>query len=226
MLYKRLHRASSRSLYTPLSFPTSLPSYIFLSATMHFLLYSIIYATFLLPFALSQLPSEVSFVPVPSHTGCPPPGPLLPRPTNLAQSKHFRDAAKHLDFVLDSAVKGKISAGWEVENVSFSLAVVSPNGGPGKSTDVTIWEYHHREERNTNGTTSVTGDSQYLIGSVSKVFSDLVLMKSWVDIRDPVTKFLPELASNKSSIKWGNITLEALAEHLAGIPPNCMLSEA
>lgn len=107
-------------------------------------------------------------------------------------------------------------------NVSFSLAVVSPNGGPGKSTGMPIWEYHHRGEKNHKGTSNVSGDSQYLVGSVSKVLSDAVLLKSRVDIRQPVTKLLPELGSKRSRIDWEDITLEALAEHLAGIPPNCM----
>ncbi|KAB8233510.1 uncharacterized protein BDW43DRAFT_276519 [Aspergillus alliaceus] len=46
----------------------------------------------------AQLPSAPSFTPDPSYTGCPPDGPLLPKPTNLAQSKHFRTATDNLPY--------------------------------------------------------------------------------------------------------------------------------
>jgi actin-related protein 6 len=124
--------------------------------------------------------------------------------------------------ILDSAVQGKIKAGWVIENVSFSLALVSPYGASGAEDNVRpFWEYHHRAEENEQGTANINGNTQYLIGSVSKVFSDLMLLKSGVDLQTLVTHFLPQLRSNKSKIRWENITLEMLADHLAGIPPNC-----
>jgi actin-related protein 6 len=67
--------------------------------------------------------------------------------------------------------------------------------------------------------TEVNGDTQYLIGSVSKVFSDLMLLKSGIDLQAPVTDFLPQLSSPRSRIRWEGITLEMLADHLAGIAP-------
>jgi actin-related protein 6 len=169
----------------------------------------------------AQLPTAPELVPVPSYSGCPPDGPLLPRPTDLANSKYIQGAAKNLSIILDSAVQGKIKAGWVVENVSFSLALVSPYGASGAEDNVRpFWEYHHRAEKNEQGTANIDGNTQYLIGSVSKVFSDLMLLKSGVDLQTPVTHFLPQLRSNKSKIRWENITLEMLADHLAGIPPN------
>lgn len=188
---------------------------------MRLSLHSLAYIASLATTSAAQPPSAPSLVPVPSYTGCPPNGPLLPRPTNLAQSKHFQAATDHLTSVLNSAVDGDIKAGWAMENVSFSLAVVSPNGeDQDRDTGKPIWEYHHRADQNTRGSVDVSGDSQYLVGSISKVYSDLVLLKSGVDARDPVTKLFPELGSNESFIEWDDITLEALAGHLAGIPPN------
>lgn len=185
-------------------------------------LYHLVYMVSLVTISPAQSPSQ-TLDSVTSYAGCPPEGPLLPRPTNVADSKHFQAAADRLTFLLDSAVEGNIKAGWHVANVSFSLAVVSPNGRLGKTKGMPIWEYHHRGEMNHKGTSNVSGDSQYLVGSVSKVLSAAVLLKSRVDIRQPVTKFLPELGSKRLPIDWEDITLEALAEHLAGIPPNCML---
>ncbi|PLN77933.1 beta-lactamase family protein [Aspergillus taichungensis] len=183
---------------------------------MHFLLHLASAASFIQT-STAQLPPVPSLKPIPSYSGCPPDGPLLPRPTNLAQSQHIKDAAHRLTTALDSALNGDIRAGWPVDNVSFSIGLVSPNGGQGARP---IWEYHHRAALNTQGTETVTGDSQYLIGSVSKVFSDLMLLKSGVDVHTPVTHFFPELAAPESTIPWGEITLGTLGEHLAGIPPN------
>lgn len=174
-------------------------------------------------FAVSsaQLPSPPDLIPSPSYTGCPPDGPLLPRPTDLANSKYIQDAANSLSNKLDSAVDGEIKAGWVVENVSFSLALVSPYGPSGVEDNVNpFWEYHHRGKNNEKGASKVNGDTQYLIGSVSKVFSDLMVLKSGVDLQSPVTNFLPQLRSNKSKIPWEDITLEMLVDHLAGVPSN------
>ncbi|KAL4944034.1 hypothetical protein BDV06DRAFT_233978 [Aspergillus oleicola] len=169
----------------------------------------------------AQLPSAPELAAAPSYTGCPPDGPLLPRPTDLANSKYIQDAANNLSEALDAAVKGEIKAGWIVENVSFSLALVSPYGADGEDSNVKpSWEYHHRAENNEQGVEEVDGDSQYLIGSVSKVFSDLMVLKSGVDLQAPVTDFLPQLASDGSKIRWEEITLEMLTDHLAGVPPN------
>ncbi|KAL4952222.1 beta-lactamase/transpeptidase-like protein [Aspergillus filifer] len=140
--------------------------------------------------SLAQLPSAPELTAAPSHTGCPPDGPLLP-------------------------------PGWIVEDVSFSLALVSPYSADGEDGNVKpFWEYHHRGENNEQGVEKVDGNSQYLIGSVSKVFSDLMVLKIGVDLRSPVTGFLPQLASDSSNIRWEEITLEMLTDNLAGIPPN------
>lgn len=169
----------------------------------------------------AQLPSPPDLIPSPSYTGCPPDGPLLPRPTDLANSKHIKDAANKLSSKLNSAINGEIKAGWIVENVSFSLALVSPYGPSGVEDDVKpFWEYHHRGKNNEKGVSKIDGDSQYLIGSVSKVFSDLMVLKSGVDLKSPVTNFLPQLRSSKSKIPWEDITLEMLVDHLAGVPSN------
>jgi actin-related protein 6 len=133
----------------------------------------------------------------------------------------LKSAGASLTRTLDDAVKGFIKAGWPVENVSFSLAVVSMHqNDPG----VPIWEYHHRAEKNERGVKNVTRDSQYLVGSVSKVISDYILLKSGVDIDRPVTDFIPKLNSSKSKVHWKDITLRMLASQLSGAPTNSQYS--
>ncbi|KFY17331.1 hypothetical protein V492_00741 [Pseudogymnoascus sp. VKM F-4246] len=144
---------------------------------------------------------------------CPPDGPLLPRPSTLASQAAFKAAESKLSHILDSVVKGKIEGGFPIENTSFSISVTTLDDKHGKPA----WEYHHRGANNVKGTKKVDGDTQYLIGSVSKVFTDLLLLKSGLNLDDPITKYLPELISNDSLIRWEDISLRALGAHLGGI---------
>lgn len=147
---------------------------------------------------------------------CRPQGPIVPRP-RLAKSAAFREATVRLADVLDSAVNGTVKAGWDVPNVSFSVAVVSRDQA---RRDVPVWEYHHLGSNSSSGTRTVDRHSQYLIGSVSKTFTVAVLLRSGLDLDDPITKYLPALGG-ESLISWDNITLRALASQLSGIPTNC-----
>lgn len=149
---------------------------------------------------------------------CRPEGPVVPRPSNLADSKIIKNVTAELTSALDRSIAGDIKAGWAVENTSFSLALVSiDQQSPGRP----LWEYHHLAEANVNGTKELSRDSQYLIGSVSKVLSDLALLKSGLNLDDPVTKYLPELRDCSSQIPWHGISLRSLGNHLAGVPTNC-----
>lgn len=193
--------------------------------------------TILLSTTFFGLLTHSSRVPLPSWTGCPPEGSLLPRPTDLSHSRLIQEATTNLSQSLDLALNGTSKAGFEVDDTSFSIAFVSPfdknkdkNKNPNETNtndnDGIIWSYHHLGKNNVQGTKHLDDDSQYMIGSVSKIFSDVLLLKSDVDLSDPITKFLPGLGLEKKNnghqphIQWDNITLSALSEHLAGIPSN------
>ena len=149
---------------------------------------------------------------------CPPDGPLLPRPTSLASQAEFKAAGTEFSHILDSVVKGKIEAGFPIENTSFSISITSLDDKHGKPA----WQYHHRGANNLKGTKKVDGDTQYLIGSISKIFTDLLLLKTGLNLDEPITKYLPELISNDSLISWKDISLRALGAHLGGIQDFCM----
>lgn len=154
--------------------------------------------------------------------GCPPDGPLLPKPTALASSDTIRNATDTLQTLMQRAVDGELNAGFAVENTSFSLSLISSDD---EDPSTPTWQYHHRGSANTRGVEVVDGDTQYLVGSISKLFSDLLLLKTGIDLDDPITKHLPELNSSESSIDWNSITLASLADHLSGIPPNYGFSD-
>lgn len=150
---------------------------------------------------------------------CRPNGPVVPRPTDLSNSPIVAEALSDLTSALQQAVDGEINAGFPVENSSFSLAVVSTSqDDPG----IPLWEFHHLAPSNVNGTRDLGRDSQYLIGSVTKVFSDLLLLKSGVDPDTPAREHLPSLENGR--IDWDQITLRDLGSHQAGIPTNSELS--
>lgn len=154
-----------------------------------------------------------------TYTGCPPDGPLLPRPLHISSSSLVQNATAELQTTIDQALAGKIRAGWVVENASFSIGLISADD------PAPIWEYHHRASANVNGTGKVDGDTQYLVGSISKLITTLLALRTEVDLETPVTQYLPRLSNESSIISWDNITLAALADHLSGIPPNYGFSE-
>lgn len=151
---------------------------------------------------------------------CRPEGPVVPKPSlaSLKSSTIVSEAAANLTAILDDAISGTINGGWDVKNGSFSMALVSADQC---NAGVPIWEYHHLAEANTRGTKKLDRDSQYLIGSISKLLSDYVMLQTDVDIDRPITEFLPTLKEPGAMIQWGEVTLRMLGEHLAGVPANC-----
>ncbi|KAH6844721.1 beta-lactamase/transpeptidase-like protein [Chaetomium sp. MPI-CAGE-AT-0009] len=153
---------------------------------------------------------------------CHPEGPIVPPPRNLKESATFQRALANLTATIDSAFKGEFRSSLDAQNVSVSVALV---GLDQTEASTPLWEYHHLGSGNVNGTKSLDRDSQYLIGSVSKVITDAILLRSGVNPDDPVTKYLPSLANETSKIDWKSITLRALGGQLAGIPANYGFSE-
>ena len=153
---------------------------------------------------------------------CRPEGPVVPRPTDLSKWPAFAQTADDLTTLLDQALRGEIKAGWAVQNASFSLALVTLDQ---EEPGLPIWEYHHLAEANVEGTQKLDRDSQYLVGSVTKVFADLALLKSGLDLDEPVTNFLPQLRNCSSSVPWHTISLRSLGNHLSGIQTHCELPD-
>ncbi|KAF8544150.1 beta-lactamase/transpeptidase-like protein [Trichophaea hybrida] len=83
-----------------------------------------------------------------------------------------------------------------------------------------IWEYHHTTPGSIVGNLTVDRHSQYRIGSVSKVFADLLLLRLGLDLGAPVTKWLPGLREGSGGVDWDDITLKDLGSHMAGIRRN------
>lgn len=197
--------------------------------------------------ATTTTPARTTTSPTTTKTppllACRPPGPVVPRPRNLSSSPRFLSAASNLASILDSALalapQNSSSApnpGFSPLNTSFSVGLVSWDQ---EDKAVPLWEHHHLGSRrgNAEGTRELGRDSQYLVGSISKVFSDYLLLRSGgvVDPDARVADLVPELLGGGGGggggegggegggggIAWGEITLRMLGSHLGGIPPNC-----
>lgn len=99
---------------------------------------------------------------------CHPEGPIVPKPRRLDRSSTFQQAVSGLTKVLDDAFGGKIKAGFDIQNTSVSIGIVSFDQA---ESDVPVWEYHHLSSANVNGTKSIGRHSQYLVGSISKAIT-------------------------------------------------------
>ncbi|KAF3279071.1 hypothetical protein TWF970_004180 [Orbilia oligospora] len=154
----------------------------------------------------------------PTAPRCAVEGALLPRPTNVCNYPAFKSATSKLSSYFNAAISGDISAGFNTINTSFAVAFVSLDHS--NSANKPIYTYTHLSPANKEGTKEIDGDSQFLIGSISKLFSDVALLKSGVDLDHKVTKYLPELRKKESLIRWEDVTLRDLGEHLAGMGPN------
>lgn len=156
-------------------------------------------------------------LPPASASRCPISGALLPPAQSATTSAHIQSAQQQLTAQLDLALSGNmdIVGGWQTNATSFSI-VLTGRGG-------VLWEYHHHHAGSGGG--GVTGDTQFRVASVTKVVTDLVLLKLQLDRDDAVTKYLPELAGagagSESAIAWDEVTLGSLGDHMAGIPGAC-----
>ncbi len=162
---------------------------------------------------------------------CPLLGAVYPVPRNVNSNTLTRSTVASLTKALDQAIRQNRTpyGDFSSDSNSFSLSVISAN------EDKPIFQYQHTAKLLDNSsTTAVTGDTIFRIGSVSKLFTTfaLLLQQGTIIFDDPVTKFIPELADIAktqadgtfdpvSEVQWKDVTIGALASHLAGVGRDC-----
>ena len=101
-----------------------------------------------------------------------------------------------------------------------------------------FWQYHYTAPTVANSTAGVHQvdiDSIYRLGSITKLITVYSLLVAAGDgyWQEPVTKYVPELAEiaqgdpaegieDITRIRWQDITVGDLANHLSGLPRDCM----
>ena len=162
---------------------------------------------------------------------CPLLGAVYPTPRNINSNALTVGAVASLTEALDKAVRENQTpyGNFSSASNSFSINAISVN------EDKPIFQYHHTASLLDNtSTTTVTGDTVFRIGSISKLFTTfaLLLQEGTIIFDDPVTKYIPELSDVAKSqatgtfdpvteVQWKDVTVGALASQLAGIGREC-----
>ncbi|PKS13384.1 hypothetical protein jhhlp_000155 [Lomentospora prolificans] len=145
---------------------------------------------------------------------CPPLGQTLPAPKNPSASGAIETAVQRATELFQDYVQ-------RYNNTAASLTVKSIH-----EDDYLLNLHHTPETRDERGTAEVSCKTVYRVGSVSKLFAPLaILREAGVNIHDPITKYLPELKDLENqqeennaltTISWDDVTLLSLASHMGG----------
>ena len=150
-----------------------------------------------------------------ASVACPPLGPVLPAPTNPSVHPTVQDGIADVTSAFND-ITTKLNA------TGISVALKSIH------EDSPILEFHYTPKYlNPNGTSHIDSQSVYRLGSITKIFAVLSVLKL-SDVRwdDPVTKWVPELRDMKPEtpevnditvVQWDEVTVGALASHMSGI---------
>ncbi|TVY68709.1 Beta-lactamase-like protein sdnR [Lachnellula suecica] len=157
---------------------------------------------------------------------CPLLGPVYPRPTDLLNSPIMQAAFANMTAQIDA-----VAAAAQGQQNSFSLEIFSTN------TNTSEYTYHHTAPNlptfNSTGVEKVDGNSVYRLGSLTKLFTIYTFLIQSGDIHwnTPITTYVPELKAIAAAqtgdatvkVSWNDITIGALASHMAGIAADSSL---
>lgn len=140
---------------------------------------------------------------------CPPLGPVLPAPVNPSKDPEVQSAISQFDAYfaqLTSALSGSA--------ISVSVQSIHESGK--------LIDLHHTPPVRQAGSKSVVdGDTSYRVGSISKIFTTLAILRAGVRMDDPIITYLPELnelePADGFSVAWDDVTVGSLASHMSGI---------
>ncbi|XXH03800.1 hypothetical protein Hte_010206 [Hypoxylon texense] len=147
---------------------------------------------------------------------CPPLGAVLPAPTSPSSHPAVQSAVDALKETI-GALTGAFNG------TAVSIGVKSLH-----ETTPLVDIHYTPSVLDPRGASQIDASTVYRIGSVSKVFAVLAVLKTpGVNIHDPITKYLPRLRELKqqqngtvnqiTAVDWDDVTLHALASHMGGI---------
>jgi CubicO group peptidase (beta-lactamase class C family) len=155
------------------------------------------------------------------NQNCPLLGPSFPAPSDIGSTQAIRKAQEAFPQIVQNAMSAGLI---DNETTSFSISVFSA------SDNKTLYEQHFNAPGLNGSLTAGKLDDRtvYRVGSISKLFTVYaILIKNGMhDFNQPITNYVPELANQRysgevESIRWEDVTVAALASHLAGIARDC-----
>lgn len=184
-----------------------------------------------IPFLAAGTLLSTTSAQVSEYQPCPLLGPYLPPPRIDPASPTLQTGLQDFTDLLDQYIAaadgdfGPITP----NTTSFSLALFAgsnyaPEGGEEAPF---CYEYHHMADSVNDG--SLDADSTFAIGDLTQMFTALTVL---LEMRDAawsksIVDFVPELREANGStdlisqVQWEDVTLGALASHLAGIARDC-----
>lgn len=167
-----------------------------------------------------------------STKACPLLGPVYPAPSSLSSNAQFQAATT----LLDTSLTGDLRTGltdngpFPVNATTFSIGMFST------SEKGLVYQRHFTDpsvQNSETGVKNVDADSIYRLGSIGKLLTVYVFLIRDGDqhFNDPVTKYIPELATaaastpaapNGITANWTEITIGQLASHMSGLAKDCM----
>lgn len=168
------------------------------------------------PLSLSALAASLLLLSASPSTAksCPPLGAVLPAPRSPSTHPAVRTAAENLTSTLDG-----IAASLNASGISVAVRSVHE--------DAQLFSWHFTPPVTSGvGTDSIDGDTIWRVGSVSKMMPALAaLQRAEVDMEASVVEYLPELEENEAegvnAVRWRDVTVRSLANHLAGLATDC-----
>jgi hypothetical protein len=163
-----------------------------------------------------------------ASNGCPFLGPVYPPPKNLESDASWKSFVSDLTANLTSYIATNESPYGTLfaNESSFSIHIASTESSQ------PIFDFHHTapiRDTTKNGTSHVDADTVYRVASISKLLTTYGwLLNGGYDVfSEPVIKYLPQLAKYSShgndldQLRWDDVTIGALASHLAGTARDC-----
>lgn len=147
---------------------------------------------------------------------CPPLGPTLPLASNLAGNPVVQKTIQGIHEKLKQTFS-------PLNSTAFAVTLGTTND------NTPLLEYHNYPTiYNTTGAHDLTTDTQFIVASISKLFTacGIKLLSDKISPTDCVTKFIPELLELKTQAEshnaitatnWSEVTIDALLSHLSGI---------
>ncbi|KAI0161091.1 beta-lactamase/transpeptidase-like protein [Hypoxylon sp. FL1284] len=156
-----------------------------------------------------------------ANPNCPIYGAEFPKPKRLTDNEIWKAAMQNLTATFDAVDR-------TAANYSYAIQVFSTNPGP----PIQFERFHTAQNlpENTTGVKEVDANTVFRLGSVTKIFTALTWLAETEDkyFNHPITEFIPELQAlveargedpvdELRTIRWEDITIEALLSQMAGI---------